>query len=193
MISNREKLIELIATKAFKYSQEPIFKLASGKISNYYVNCKMVTLDPLGMNLIGSVINDMIENRFKNASIDAVGGLTLGADPISIAVSLISYQRGTPLKAFIIRKEAKAHGLKKWVEGGVEQGEKVVIIEDVITTGMSTMIAIDRAIEAELEVMGVIALVDREEGGVENILGKHDINVLSVVKKSELLQYHKNK
>jgi orotate phosphoribosyltransferase len=193
MGDDKNRLITLLAERAFKYSEEPVFKLASGKSSNYYVNCKMVTLEPEGLNLIGGIVNDMIRENFLKDGIIAVGGLTLGADPIAVSSSLISYQRGAPLKAFVIRKEPKRHGLKKWVEGDVKEGDSVIILEDVITTGMSTLKAIERAKEGGLHVKGVIALVDREEGGVENIKRDHDLNVLSIAKKSELLIEYKAK
>ena len=105
--------------------------LASGQQSNYYFNCKPTTLDPEGMNLIGIIVFDMI----KDYDITAAGGLTLGADPIAYALSLISYQKGKPVKSFIVRKDVKAHGTKSAVEGNVAPGAKVVIIDDVITTG----------------------------------------------------------
>ncbi len=187
-LSKRERLLRLLVDKAFKYSREPVFKLASGLLSSYYINCKAVTLDPLGLTLIGELVNDLIDGGFKDAGISAVGGLTLGADPISIAASLVSYERGAPLKAFIIRKEAKKHGLMKWIEGNVSAGEKVLMIEDVITTGMSTMKAIERAKEAGFDIMGVIALVDREEGGVENIKKSYDVDVSLIFNKTELLK-----
>lgn len=192
MISDRDNLLKLLAEKAFKYSKEPIFKLASGKMSNYYINCKMVTLNPKGLNLIGNIVNDLIHDNFKKDNITAVGGLTLGADPIAVAVSLVSYQCGVPLKAFVIRKEPKPHGLMKWVEGDISVNDNVLIIEDVITTGMSTNKAIERAKEEGLNVKGVIALVDREEGGVESIKNNYNVNVLAVVKKSELLVYQES-
>lgn len=191
MAYKREELLKLLVDKAFKYSEEPIFKLASGKMSAYYINCKMITLDPYGLNLIGEAVNDLIEENFKKGEISAVGGLTLGADPISVAASMASYKRGAPLKAFVIRKEPKRHGLKKWLEGNVENGEKVVIIEDVVTTGMSTIKAIKRAKEANLEVKGIIALVDREEGGAKNIKNECGLDVFAIFKKSELLTYQK--
>jgi orotate phosphoribosyltransferase len=191
MLSERDKLFKLVLEKAFKYSDEPVFKLSSGMMSNYYINCKMVTLNPYGLNLIGEIVNDMINDNFGSDNISAVGGLTLGADPISVAASIMSYQRGTPFKAFVIRKEPKKYGLKKSIEGDVTAEDNVVIIEDVITKGTSTIKAIKCAKEADLKVKGVIALVDREEGGIENIKKDYDIKVLSIYKKSELLLYQK--
>jgi len=161
----KKRLADMIIAKSFKYSDDPPFTLASGKTSNYYFNCKPTTLDPEGMNLIGEIIFEML----ADADITAAGGLTLGADPIANALSVISYQKGKPIKSFIVRKDAKAHGTKSAIEGNVLPGERVVILDDVITTGGSTITAIERARESGLIIDRVIALIDREEGGRENI------------------------
>ncbi len=162
----RERLIQLIYKKAFKYSEEPIFKLVSGRMSNYYFNCKAVTLNPEGMYLIGNIIFDMI----KGLDVKAIGGLTLGADPIANAVAYTSYLKGKPIEAFVVRKNAKSHGTMQWIEGNVNEGDRVVIVDDVITTGKSTIEAITKAKDAGLKIVKVIALVDRQEGGYENIV-----------------------
>ena len=162
----KERLAKIIIERSFKYSEDPPFTLASGKKSNYYFNCKPTTLDPEGMNLIGEIIFDLL----KNDDVTAAGGLTLGADPIANAVSVISFQKGKPIKSFIVRKDVKEHGTKSAVEGNVSAGEKVIIIDDVITTGASTITAIEQAQKAGLIVDKVVALIDREEGGRENIL-----------------------
>ncbi|MEW5746815.1 MAG: orotate phosphoribosyltransferase [Nitrospirota bacterium] len=162
----KERLIRLIYEKAFKYSDEPVFKLVSGRVSNYYFNCKAVTLHPEGMYLIGSIIFDMI----KELPVRGIGGLTLGADPIADAVAYTSHLKNRPVEAFVVRKTAKSHGTMQWIEGNVKAGDKVVIVDDVITTGKSTIEAISRAREAGLEVVKVIALVDRQEGGCEAVL-----------------------
>ncbi len=162
----KERLAKIIIERSFKYSEDPPFTLASGKKSNYYFNCKPTTLDPEGMNLIGEIIFDLL----KNDDVTAAGGLTLGADPIANAVSVISFQKGKPIKSFIVRKDVKEHGTKSAVEGNVSAGEKVIIIDDVITTGASTITAIEQAQKAGLVVAKVVALIDREEGGRENIL-----------------------
>lgn len=161
----KKRLAEIIMEKSFRYSTNPPFTLASGRTSNYYFNCKPTTLDPEGMNLIGMIVFEML----ADTDVSAAGGLTLGADPIANALSLISYQQGKPIKSFIIRKEVKEHGTRSAVEGDVLPGEKVVIIDDVITTGGSTITAIERARDAGLVIELVIALIDREEGGRENI------------------------
>jgi len=179
----KERLGEIIITRSFKYSDNPPFTLASGKKSNYYFNCKPTTLDPEGMNLIGTLIFNML----KDSEITAAGGLTLGADPIANALSVISYQKGKPIKSFIVRKDVKDHGTKSAIEGNIIPGEKVVIIDDVITTGASTITAIQQAQKAGLIVDKVVTLIDREEGGRENIL--HHINdIESVFTRTEIMQ-----
>ncbi|MBZ0156037.1 MAG: orotate phosphoribosyltransferase [Alphaproteobacteria bacterium] len=161
----KERLVRLLYEKAFKYSEEPVFKLVSGRMSNYYFNCKTVTLHPEGMYTIGNVIFEMI----KDLPATGIGGLTLGADPIAGAVAYTSYLKGKPIEAFVVRKTAKSHGTMQWVEGNVRAGDTVVIVDDVITTGKSTIEAITKAREAGLSIIKVIALVDRQEGGYEAI------------------------
>ena len=112
----KKRLIELIIEKAFKYSTEPVFKLVSGKMSNYYFNCKAVALYPEGMYLIGNLIFD----RIKDLNIKGIGGLTLGADPIAYAGAYTSYLKEKPLEAFVIRKTPKSHGTMQWIEGNVK-------------------------------------------------------------------------
>ncbi len=178
----RERLGEMLLERSFKYSDNPPFTLASGKKSNYYFNCKPTTLDPEGMNLIGEVLFDML----AASPVTAAGGLTLGADPLANALSVISFQKGRPVKSLIVRKDAKAHGTKSAVEGNVKPGDTVAILDDVITTGGSTITAIEQAKQAGLIIDRVIALIDREEGGRENIL-KHVDVVQSVFTRSELM------
>ncbi|HNS55737.1 MAG TPA: orotate phosphoribosyltransferase [Smithellaceae bacterium] len=178
----KERLGEIILEKSFKYSDDPPFTLASGRQSNYYFNCKPTTLDPEGMNLIGAIVFDMV----KDSSITAAGGLTLGADPIANALAVISYQKGKPIKSFIVRKDVKDHGTKSAIEGSVKAGETVLIIDDVITTGGSTITAIEQARQAGLIVDRVITLIDREEGGRENIQ-KHVENIQSVLTRTEIM------
>lgn len=181
----KKRLAEIIIERSFQYREDPPFTLASGRTSNYYFNCKPTTLDPEGMNLIGTVIFDMV----KDSDITAIGGLTLGADPLANAVALISYQKGRPVKSFIVRKDVKAHGTRSAVEGNVSAGEKVAILDDVITTGASTITAIEKAREAGLIVERVIALVDREEGGREHI-EENVADVSSVFTRSEIMELY---
>jgi len=182
----REKLKRLLTEKSFKYSKEPKFQLVSGKISQFYIDCKMTTLLSHGSALIGEIMFDLIEPL----NIKGLGGLTLGADPIAQATSVIAGLKGVSLISFVIRKEAKSHGLMKWIEGDISSGDRVVILDDVITTGGSTIKAIDKAIECGLKIVKVIVLVDREEGGRENIEQK-GYQVESVFTKSELLEEYK--
>jgi orotate phosphoribosyltransferase len=178
----KERLGEIILVRSFKYSDNPPFTLASGRQSNFYFNCKPTTLDPEGMNLIGEIIFDML----KNSAVTAAGGLTLGADPIANALAVISWQLGRPVKSFIVRKDVKNHGTKSPIEGDLQPGEIVAIIDDVITTGGSTITAIGEARRAGLVIDRVITLIDREEGGRENIL-QHVEQVQSVLTRTEIM------
>jgi orotate phosphoribosyltransferase len=182
----KRRLAEIILTKSFKYSENQPFKLASGKTSHYYFNCKPTTLDPEGMNLIGEIIFELV----KDSNITATGGLTLGADPIANALSLISFQKKKPIKSFIVRKDIKEHGTKSSIEGEVHYGEKVAIIDDVITTGGSTIMAIMKAKEAGLDIDRVIVLIDRQEGGRENIM-EYVKRVDAVFMRDEILELYK--
>jgi orotate phosphoribosyltransferase len=184
----KHRLAEIILERSFQYRDNPPFTLASGKTSNYYFNCKPTTMDPEGMYLIGNILFDML----ANADVSAAGGLTLGADPIANALSLISYQKKKPIKSFVVRKDAKNHGTKSGIEGNITLGERVVIIDDVITTGGSTITAIEIAREAGLKIDRVIALVDREEGGRENIK-KHIDRVDAVLTRSEIMNLYKGR
>ena len=161
----KERLIELIIQRAFKYSKDPVFKLVSGRMSNYYFNCKAVTLHPEGMYIIGNLIFDLIEDM----DVKGVGGLTLGADPIAYAVAYTSFLKKKPIEAFVVRKTAKSHGTMQWIEGNLNKGDRVVIVDDVITTGKSTIEAINRSKEEGLHIAKVIALIDRQEGGSEAV------------------------
>ena len=184
----KKRLGKIILERSFKYSVDPPFTLASGRQSNFYFNCKPTTLDPEGMNLIGEVVFDML----KDAPVTAAGGLTLGADPIANALAVISFQRGKPIKSFIVRKDVKDHGTKSRIEGTVRAGERVVILDDVITTGGSTLTAIEAARAAGLNVMRVIALIDREEGGRENI-EKEIGDVRAVLTRTEVMACYSGK
>ena len=184
----KERLGEIIIERSFKYSDNPPFTLASGRKSNYYFNCKPTTLDPEGMNLIGAIIFDIL----KETDVTAAGGLTLGADPIANALAVISYQKGKPIKSFIVRKDVKDHGTKSAIEGNVRQGEKVAIIDDVITTGASTITAIEQARKEGLNVELVVTLIDREEGGKENIL-QHVDNIKTILTRTEIMNIRSKK
>jgi orotate phosphoribosyltransferase len=185
----KKRLIELIIDRTFRFSDKPAFKLASGKMSSYYFNCKPTTLNSEGMFLVGNLLYDLIKNQ-KKWKAKGVGGLTLGADPLSNAIAYTSYIKEDPLESFVVRKEPKKHGTMLWVEGNVEEGDKVVITEDVITTGGSTIKAIDRANKCGLKVLGVVVLIDRQEGGREAI-EKLGVPVRSLLTKEEIFQAYK--
>jgi orotate phosphoribosyltransferase len=161
----KKRLIELLCAKSFKYSDTPDFLLASGKTSHYYVNCKPVTLDPEGMYLTGHLMFEAV----RDSGCRGVGGLTFGADPIAVATAFASHLMNQPLKAFSIRKQTKDHGMIRWIEGDMAPGDRVVILEDVTTTGSSALKAVERARAEGLEVVRVVTLVDRQEGGLEAI------------------------
>jgi orotate phosphoribosyltransferase len=182
----KDRLIELVVEKAFRYSEEPVFKLVSGRMSNYYFNCKAVTLYPEGMYLIGNLIFELI----RDLRVAGIGGLTLGADPISYAAAYTSYLKGNPVEAFVVRKTAKSHGTMQWIEGNIIKGNTVVIVDDVITTGQSTIEAITRSQEAGLDIVKVIALIDRQEGGKEAIeaLG---YKLTSVITREEVMKVYR--
>jgi len=158
-----ERLIRiLIETKAFQYSQTPIFTLASGAKSSFYVDCRAALSYPEAREIVGDLMLDRLGGRPP----DAVGGLLIGAFPIAIALSDAAYRRKSPLlRVFVVRKEPKEHGLKKLIEGAVSPGDRAVIVDDVITSGKSTIEAIRKSREFGLEVTHAIAIIDREEQG----------------------------
>lgn len=160
----RQRLAELLAERSVKHGQ---FTLASGKQSTIYVDARLTTMSPEGMVLIGSAALAEIEKAGWTP--DAVGGLTLGADPVAYAISHESAAQAKPLRAFTVRKDAKTHGTGKQIEGPFLAGDRVVIVEDVITTGKSALQAIDAVEAAGGRVTGVLSVVDREEGGREAI------------------------
>ena len=181
------ELTDLLIRKSLKVADEPIFQLVSGKKSNVYIDCKKTTKNARGTFLIGNIIFD----RIANLNVAAIGGLTLGADPIADAVAYTSAVKGKLINSFSVRKKQKEHGMKKLIEGDVNKGDRVVIVDDVVTTGGSTIEAIENARAEGLQIVKVIALVDRQEGGRENIL-KHDVEFESIITKQYLLdRYYK--
>jgi orotate phosphoribosyltransferase len=167
-ISDRERFLALLKEKS--YEKRKVI-LSSGRESDFYIDCKQTTLTAEGAVLCGRLFCEMLE---KGEWPEAVGGITLGADPIVTAVSLTSALRGRPIPAFIIRKEPKKHGTAQWVEGtkNLREGMQVAIVEDVVTTGASTLRAIERAEGSGLTVSRVLCIVDRNEGGAAVIADK---------------------
>ncbi len=178
----REKLKEMIRERSLRVAEEPVFKLSSGKMSRFYVDLKRVTFDPEGAYLVGRLMYALV----REFSPDAAGGLTLGADPIAYAISFISYMDGAPIKPFVVRKEPKGHGTGRWIEGVLREGERVAVIEDVVTTASSALKAVRACREAGLEIVGVFAVVDREEGGRERI-AEEGLALYSLFRLPELL------
>ena len=158
MSSAREQLLVLLAEKSFCLGQ---FKLSSGGTSDYYIDCRLTTLDANGALLTGQAVLDEIRKQGWHAQ--AIGGLTLGADPIVVATSLISAQQGTPVHGFLVRKAEKTHGTSQRIEGFRGKPARVVIVDDVCTTGASTIQAIEAAREFGFEISGVLCLVERDE------------------------------
>jgi orotate phosphoribosyltransferase len=154
MYSARQKLLTTLAHKSFRLGE---FKLSSGGTSDYYIDCRTTTLDAKGSRLTGEVFLEEIRQRGWNAQ--AVGGLTMGADPIVVAVAVVSGE----LNGFLVRKAEKQHGTGQRIEGFREKGARVVIVDDVCTTGASTVQAIDAARDFGFEIVGAICLVEREE------------------------------
>lgn len=162
----RDELITLIQTQSLKFGD---FTLASGKKATYYLDGKQVTLDSRGAKLIGEGILALIQStpEFSTPLPDAVGGMSIGADPITAAVLTIAAVNDVPLRGFMVRKQSKGHGTNQYIEGPVRAGDRVVVVEDVVTTGGSSLEAIDRLEAAGICVLGVIAIIDRKEGGAE--------------------------
>lgn len=158
----RARLRTLLKEKAYLTGD---FVLTSGRHSDHYFDCKRVTLDAEG--LAGAA--ELLVDRMRRAGVAVIGGLAIGADPIVAGTVAISWQLGTPVQGFIVRKQPKAHGTSKWIEGSVAAGARVAVVDDVITSGGSIITAIDRCRQEGLEPAVAYTLVDREEGGAEAI------------------------
>ncbi|MBQ6109417.1 MAG: orotate phosphoribosyltransferase [Thermoguttaceae bacterium] len=158
---NSDELKQLLLDRALKFGD---FILASGKKAKYYCDSKQITLSSK-VRLVGEGMLKLMEEEGEFP--DAVGGMTMGADPIVASIITMADVQGKNLKGFLVRKEAKGHGTNKFVEGPVQPGESVIIVEDVVTTGGSSLKAIERAVEFGLKVKAVYAILDRMEGGRE--------------------------
>jgi orotate phosphoribosyltransferase len=164
----RERLVELVRERSFLKSDEPVFLLSSGKRSRVYFDLRLATLSPEGQYLIGNLVLDVLAAR--GLSPKAVGGLTMGADPVASAVAYASHLREKPVEAFIVRKEAKAHGRGLQIEGNIHPGDDVVILDDVLTTGGSTIKAVQIARRTGLNVLAALVVLDRmEQNGRQNV------------------------
>ena len=163
---DRSQLIRLFHERALKFGD---FTLASGKKSTYYLDGKQISLHSTGLRQVSlgllALLNDV--------PFDAIGGMTIGADPIVGGVLVAAAESGRSLDGFLVRKEAKGHGTQKYVEGPVRPGSKVVVIDDVVTTGGSALLAVDRIVEFGCEVVCVVGIVDRKEGGAANFAARN--------------------
>ncbi len=172
---DQNRLLSLLAERSVRRGQ---FTLASGRQSTLYIDARLTTMSPEGLSLIGPLALGAL--RSAAWLVDSVGGLTLGADPVSYAISYASASTPFPVRAFSVRKEAKMHGMGRVIEGPFRQGDHVVVVEDVITTGNSALRAVDAVREAGGQIAGVLALIDREEGGRE-ALEQAGLSVLTLV------------
>jgi orotate phosphoribosyltransferase len=157
---DRQALLDLIKQQALKFGD---FTLASGKRASFYLDCRQVTLDAQGAKLIGAGMLELMADNMP----DLVGGMAIGADPITAAILTLAGINNIPLRGVMVRKEPKGHGLGKHVEGPFREGERLVIVEDVVTTGGSSLKAIEHCEAVGLKVDRVLAIIDRMEGGRE--------------------------
>ncbi len=176
----RARLASLLLEKSYRAGE---VVLTSGRKSDYYFDCKQTALHPEGAWLIGNLLFDLLP-----PDIVGVGGMTLGADPLVTAVSVVSHLRGRPLPAFIVRKAAKGHGTNQFLEGlsNFAPGAKVALLEDVVTTAGTLLTVIDRVVDAGLAVGAVVTVLDRKEGGTER-LAERGYPLLSVFTRDALL------
>jgi len=165
LMYDKSALIALVRKLALQIGD---FTLASGKKSKYYLDCRKVTLDSAGANLIADGMLELLSTNLP----DAVGGMAIGADPITAAIITVAGRTGKHIKGFIVRKEPKQHGTGRDVEGPVQPGDQVVIVEDVVTSGGSSLAAIEKAQAFGLQVRGVLAIIDRLEGGRDALAAK---------------------
>lgn len=185
------RLIELLRRKSFRFSVNPMFTLQSGNQSPFYFDCKPTYLDPEGKELIGSIMFEYVRGR----GIEAIGGMEIGSLPISGAVSLISQLRGEPIKDFFVRKKVKDHGTAAKVEGEIKSGMKVAVVDDVVTTGASTIKAIEAVQEIGAVVVLVLLIVDRQEyNGRESIQkAAPDAEVVSLLLRDQVMTEEEKK
>jgi orotate phosphoribosyltransferase len=160
MSDARTRLLTMLAEKSFRLGS---FKLSSGGTSDYYIDCRLTTLDAAGAVATGEAVLEEIRTRGWQAN--GIGGLTMGADPIVVATAVLSAQQGEPINGFLVRKAEKMHGTAQRIEGFRDKNARVVIVDDVCTTGASTIQAIEAAREFGFEIAGVLCLVDRQEAG----------------------------
>jgi orotate phosphoribosyltransferase len=180
----RKVLLEELATHAYQYRPERPFTLASGATSDEYLDCKLALSHARAMAAVGPVVLDALAD-----GVVAIGGLTMGSDPIAMSTCQASAATGREVRWFSVRKDAKGHGQQKLIEGHVEKGQRVAVVDDVVTSGMSTIKAIRACRASGLDVVQVIVLVDREQsGGLQNIRDEAGagVPVVAILRKSEI-------
>lgn len=175
----KNRLIELVREWALTFGD---FRLASGQQASFYLDCRKLTLCGEGANQVGSGMLDLLE---RTGMPELVGGMAIGADPITAAIVTLGWQRGHQLRGFMVRKEAKSHGTGKMVEGPIRPGDRAVIVEDVVTTGGSSLRAIELAREAGLEIDRCLTIIDRQQGGAEKFAAV-GVQLHSLLKLDEL-------
>jgi orotate phosphoribosyltransferase len=180
-MTTHDRLLSILAERSARRGQ---FTLASGRQSTLYIDARLTTMSPEGLSLIGPLA--LAALRDADWRVQAVGGLTLGADPISYAIAYASADTELPLRAFTVRKEAKAHGTGRLIEGPFREGDRVAVIEDVITTGGSALRAVEAIRAAGGTVAGVLALVDREEGGYDALVSA-GLPVVALARASDIV------
>ena len=181
LLELKRRLARLLVEKSYR---EGDFVLASGRRSDYYFDCRVTALHAEGSWLIGTLFNHMLSEM----DIKGVGGMTMGADPLVAATTVISHEQGRPLHGLLVRKEAKGHGTGQYVEGlgNFSTGDRVAMLEDVVTTGGSLLKACDRVLDAGLSIVAVCAILDREEGGREK-LREAGYDLLALFTRAELV------
>ncbi len=190
MIDNnplKDRLLALLKKNSVFYGD---FALSSGGRSSYYIDCRLTTLNPAGAACVGELLFALLraEAARRQVRIDAVGGLTMGADPVALAIGLASFRQDPEnhLQVFTVRKEAKGHGKTKQIEGNFKEGNRVVVVDDVITKGDSTLRAVEAIRAAGGIVEFAVVLVDRQEGGRQNIESQ-GLTVLPLFTKADLI------
>ena len=177
----KKRLAEILLEKSYREGE---FTLTSGRKTDYYFDCKPTALHPEGAYLIGNLFCEMLAGM----DVQGVGGMTLGADPLVSAVTVLSYVNKRPLPGFIVRKQAKGHGTNQFLEGlaNFKAGDKVAMLEDVVTTGGTLLTACERVREAGLEIVAVLTVLDRQEGGREN-LAQAGYELMSIFTRADLV------
>lgn len=176
-------LVHLLASRSAKRGE---FTLASGRRSTLYIDARLTTMSPEGLTIIGSVGLHALHDAEWN--VESVGGLTLGADPVAYAIAYASAATKAPIRAFTVRKETKSHGMGRVIEGPFEPGDRVAVIEDVITTGASALRAAEAVSDAGGQVVGVLTVVDREEGG-RQALEVSGLRVIALTRASDIIAH----